>query len=341
MSEEKGRVTVVILCYNTLSKLGEAFFQKVLESVFCQDYKNLELLIVDNGSSDRTPSYIENLPTMQGCKVLCLQRNRGWSGGNNAAVNSVSPGEFLFFMNDDVVLVDPSCIRKLVDVSAKYEDIGAVQPLVRNADGTFNCGFDVGLSGRPMAIPMPKNYPISETFYALGAVLFTRSRIFEEVGMFDEDLFLYHDDLDYGWRLRLAGFRVACLLDAGAYHYGGATLGSGNPVILYFIMRNNIWVLAKNSMLIWFMIRLFFFLLEASISFLAYLLLQHDYKRAIAILNGLLDGFRGLRNSFSRRANVMKTRKVKEMEINKAMNAIVDARFILPRTLRKTLGLRW
>jgi len=341
MSGEKGRVTVVILCYNTLSKLGEAFLQKVLESLFSQDYRNLEVLIVDNGSTDGTSSYIENLPGTQNCKVLCLQRNRGWSGGNNIAVNSVSPGEFLFFMNDDVILTDPSCIRKLVEVLAEYESIGAVQPLIRNADGTFNYGFDVGLSGRAMAISMLKNYPLSEAFYASGAALLTRSRIFSKVGMFDEDLFLYHDDLDYGWRLRLAGFRVVCVVDASAYHYGSATLGSGSPVVLYFIMRNNILVLAKNSTLTWFTIRLFFFFLEVSMSFLAYLLMQHDYKRAIIILNALLDGLRGLRISFSKRVNVMKAKKAKEMEISKAMNAIVDVRFILPRTLRKALGLRW
>jgi len=256
------------------------------------------------------------------------------------AVNSVSPGEFLFFMNDDVILVDPSCIRKLVEALAKYENIGAVQLLIRNADGFFNCGFDVGLSGLSRTITMPKNYPLSEAFYASGAALLTTSKIFNKVGMFDGDLFLYHDDLDYGWRLRLAGFKVACRVDARAYHYGSATLG-GNPIISYFIMRNNIWVLAKNSTLAWFTIRLFFFLLEASISFLAYLLSQHNYKKAIAILNGLLDGFRGLRISFSKRASVMKTRKVKEMEINKAMNTIVDVCRILPRTLRKALGLRW
>jgi GT2 family glycosyltransferase len=319
MDEEKDKVTVVILCYNTLSKLGKTFFQKVLESVFSQDYRNLEVLLVDNGSNDETPSYLKNLPNIQNCKILCLQKNRGWAGGNNVAINSVSPGEFLFFMNDDVILIDPSCIRKLVKVLTKYENIGALQPLIRNADGTFNCGFDVSLSGLPVAVFMPKNYPLSEAFYASGAALFTRSKIFNKLGMFDEDLFLYHDDLDYGWRSRLAGLRVACLVNTSVYHYGSATLGSGNPLLLYFVIRNSIWVLAKNSTLTWFIIRLFFFFFEALMSFLAYLL-RHDYKKAVTMLKALLDGLKGLRIPFSKRANIMGIRKVRETEINRYMH---------------------
>lgn len=141
---------------------------------------------------------------------------------------------------------------------------------------------------------------------------------------FDEDLFMYHDDFDYGWRLRLAGFRIACVVNESEYHYGSATLGSGSSApLLYFVVRNAIWVLARNSTLTWFLISLFFFFLEASMSFLAYLSLRHDYKKAVTMLNTLLDGFRGLRIPFSKRDDVMRARKVKETEINRAMNISV------------------
>lgn len=337
---EKSKVTAIVLTYNSLSKLGESFFYTVLSSLLSQDYENLEVLIVDNGSIDGTREYVEKLCRMQrNCRTLFLRRNYGWSGGNNRGAVLAKSSEFLFFMNDDVVL-EPSCIRRLVEVLDKAKDIAAVQPLIRNADGTINCGLDVGFSGLPKMVHYLKGYPLSETFYVSGCAMLTRREVFNRVGMFDDDLFLYHDDADYSWRLRLSGYRVACVADTKAYHYGSATLGADSSTYLYFLMRNNIWVLAKNSTLPYFFLRLTLFFLEVFISFIGhYLLVRRDLKKVNAILRGLIDGIRNLRIPFSKRREIAKIKKISENKINKAMNHLIDIDLLLFKSLRKRLGL--
>jgi len=338
MSQDK--VAIIVLTYNSLSKLGD-FFDRVLQSVFAQSYPSLEVIFVDNDSSDGTPDYLERLATgKENCRVLKLRKNYGWSGGNNRGALLAKDAKYLFFMNDDVVL-ERDCIYKLVNVMLKYPYLGAVQPLIVNRDGSINCGADLGFSGFCRMLQRPQSRPVSEVFYVSGAALLTRSDIFFRAGMFDEDLFLYRDDVDYSWRLRLMGYKCACVVDAKAYHWGSATLG-GSPYISYFIMRNNIWVIAKNSSLRWFLLRLFLMLIEALISFFRSVLLKKkDVKRAIIILRGILEGLVNLRIALSKRANVMKSRKVKEKEINKLMNIIIDLDLIFPKRLRRAFGLRW
>jgi len=223
------KVAVIVLTYNSLSKLGD-FFDRVMQSIFAQSYSNIEVILVDNGSSDGTPDYLETIARgRRNCRVLRLRKNYGWSGGNNRGAILARDAKYLLFMNDDIVLIDKDCVRKLVDAISKHRDLGAVQPLIIDRYGSLNCGLDLGFSGFPKIVTQPRDYPLSEAFYASGAALLTRSNVFFRVGMFYEDLFLYHDDVDYAWKLRLLGYKCACIVDAKAYHWHSATLGLQNP----------------------------------------------------------------------------------------------------------------
>ena len=161
------------------------------------------------------------------------------------------------------------------------------------------------------------------------------------VGMFYEDLFLYHDDVDYAWKLRLLGYKCACIVDAKAYHWYSATLGLQNPRVFYFLTRNNIWVIAKNSTLAWFLLRLFLMMIEVLTGYLRYVLLKRkNGKAALFMLRGILESLINLSKAFSKRVNIIKFRKVKETEINKLMNILTDVDMIFPRKLWKVLGFK-
>lgn len=336
----RGKVSVIILTYNSISKLGK-FFDRVLESVLKQDYPDYEVFVVDNGSADGTPRYVEKVygKYYANLRVVRLGKNYGWSGGNNRGALLARDSRYLLFMNDDVILLESSLIHKLVSAISKQERLAAVQPLIINRDGTLNCGLDLGLSGLPKMIQYPRGYPLSPAFYVSGAALLTRTEIFFKIGMFDKDLFLYHDDADYSWRLRLVGYEVACIVDAKAYHLGSATLGVESPQYYYYLMRNNIWVIAKNSSIPWLFIRLLLMLLETQISFVGHMLLKRrDAERTLAILRGLIDGFCYLKTSFSKR---FRDKIINDEKLNKSMNPLVDVDLILPKTLRKALGFKW
>jgi len=245
------------------------------------------------------------------------------------------------FMNDDVIL-EPDCIRKLVNALSHFQNLAAVQPLIVDKDGSLNYGLDLGLSGFGRVIRHPRNHPLSEAFCVSGAALLTRKEAFLRAGEFDDSLFFCHDDVDYSWRLRLMGYDVACVANARAYHWGSATLGPDSPQSLYFITRNSMLVVAKNSSLMWFLPRLFLVVIETSISFFGRMLLRRrNAKMALQILYALLEGLINLRISFNKRTYVAKIRRSKEREVNRAMNSLVDVEFIFSRTLRRALGLRW
>ena len=342
MATSQSRVAVIMLTYNSVSKLG-SFFDEVLQGVLMQDYPSLEVIFVDNASGDGTPDYIKSYIERLGgreYKVLLLKRNRGWSGGNNIGALLAKDAEYLFFMNDDVIL-EQSCIRTLIDAISNHQNLAAVQPLIMNKDGSLNYGLDLGLSGFPKMIQHQRGDSLCNAFYVSGAALLTRSGAFFDVGMFDDSLFIYHDDADYSWRLRLMGYEVACVTNARAYHWGSATLGSESPQYFYFLTRNNIWIIAKNSSLVWIFPRLFLMLIETLISFFGYMLMKKNTKVALHILRALLEGFMNLHIPFSRRASIAKIKRVKEKEVNRVMSTLIDVDLIFPRTLRRVLGLKW
>lgn len=330
-------VTVIILTYNSISKLGK-LFDKVIQSVLTQDYPYVDLVVVDNGSTDRTADHVRKIcRTLSRCKVLELSKNHGWPGGNNRGVLFSKPKGYILFMNDDIIL-EPSCISKLVDSLKSDEKLAAVQPLIIER-GTTIYGFGLGLSG--LAKPITRLYDSDKKiFFVYGAALLTRADTFFHVGMFDEDLFLYYDEADYCWRLRLAGYKVSCVKTAKAYHYGGIFYGKDSPIRLYLSARNSIWVLAKNSSMLWLLPRLLLALIELLKGFFNYILLKRDVKRAIAVFKGIVDGFKGLRIAFKKRADIAKIRRISDKEVNKAMNALIDINFIIPYSLRKLLHLR-
>jgi len=87
-----------------------------------------------------------------------------------------------------------------------------------NRDGSLNFGLNVGLSSLAGMVEYPRGRLLSEVFYVNRTALLTRSSTFFDVGMFDSSLFLYRDDADYSWRLRLSGYKVAYVTNAKAYH---------------------------------------------------------------------------------------------------------------------------
>jgi len=329
----KPEVCIIILTYNTISKLGPSFLSEVLRSLFNQTYENLRLTIVDNASSDNTVEFVtehikRHKPKYR-CRVIRLDRNYGWSGGNNRGAILCIDSDFLFFMNDDTIL-DESCIYRLLNILMRNKELGAVQPLIVNRDGSINCGFEAGLAGFMEMVSSLKGR-LFRVFYTQGAAFLTKAKHFFEVGMFDEDLFLTHDDFDYCYRLRLAGYDVACVSEARAYHYGGATLGSENPILWYYVVRNNLWVLAKNTEAKYLLFKLILALAETFVSWFWYALYRlKDLRRAANVIKGVLDGIGGCPLALSKRHRINEIRKVRDSELHKSISIEIDIERLMP-----------
>ena len=318
-------VAVVVLAYNSVSK-NRAVFERCLRSVLEQDYPAKRLVVIDNGSSDGTFDFaLRFCGGRPGCKVVRLPRNLGWAGGNNRGALLAKGSSYILFLNDDAYLMHRDCLTRLVARMERDGKLGSVQPVVVNRDGTLNLGGAVGLSG----LPKLRTSPSSRLSFLSGAALMVRAFAFFRAGMFDESLFLYHDDLEFCWRLLALGWGIALAPDCLVFHWGSATHDGDSPTYLYHMLRNNLWVLAKRAPLRQLPARAALALLESLVSFVGHwAVVERDPARLNATFRGLVEGLRGFGRALARGAP----------RFGGHEDPRIDLELLIPATLRRVLA---
>jgi hypothetical protein len=250
LKAKNGKVAIVILAYNAVSTLGEVF-DKAIRSALNQDYPNIEVIVMDNGSSDNTFDYVK---TRYKDKVMVvkLPKNYGYCLGNNLALKYIgSDSKYILFQNPDAILAK-DYVRKLIEVLEQNPDVAAIQGLeVHPNKKWLRVGGFLNTAGYSVDF-LPQQYNssrlCSEILFAFGAAILVRKYIFEVVGGFPSDYFLYYDEADLGIRLRALGFRVLGCINTSYMHFIQGTvskLHGFNPVISYFSNRNRLLTILK------------------------------------------------------------------------------------------------
>jgi GT2 family glycosyltransferase/glycosyltransferase involved in cell wall biosynthesis len=238
-------VSVVVVNWNGKTHLRDCF-----GSLQRSDYPadKLELICVDNGSRDGSVEFLRaEFPRV---KVVALDRNRGFTGGNEAGVREAS-GDVLVFLNNDM-RVEPDCLRLLIGaLDAEHTCTGArvlswdgrAIDFIRGSLNFEGRGFQdsYGLPNLPeLATP-------TETFFPNGGAFAVTRDAYDRAGGFDPAFFAYYDDVDLGWRLRLTGTSIRVVGRAVVYHRHGATSRTQPRGQKRFLMdRNALWTLMKN-----------------------------------------------------------------------------------------------
>jgi len=219
-------VSVVIVNYNSGTFLADC-----VRSVLDSQYRNKELIIVDNASSDDSVSRVEALGVQ--LKILRNAVNLGFSRGGNMGI-AKAKGEFVVLMNPDTV-VDPNWLGPLVDAANRYPRAAFLQPRilmmddprVLNSAGNMIhiAGFGVcrGI-GRPDADPFQTE---AEVCYASGACILARVQALREIGLMEELFFAYGEDKDWGWRALMMGWHSVYVPSSRILHKWSPTLGYG------------------------------------------------------------------------------------------------------------------
>jgi hypothetical protein len=245
-------VAVVILNWN-----GQHFLQQFLPSVMASSYGSLKIYIADNGSSDSSVSFIKNTYPQIG--LIELDENKGFTGGYNEALKRLDE-EFIVLLNSDIE-VSPDWIEPTIALFKKDDKIAAIQPKILQFDKRDEFEY-AGASGGWIDA---YGYPFSRgrifdtlekdrhqyddeqsIFWASGAAMFIRRKLFFEVGGFDSYFFAHQEEIDLCWRLQLAGFKIMSCPRSIVYHVGGGTLSKENPHKTYLNFRNNLIMLYKN-----------------------------------------------------------------------------------------------
>lgn len=245
-------VSIVVLNYNGANWLPKCFETIRGQTLIAQ----IETIMVDNNSSDNSVAvareWFAKLPM---ATIVRNPDNLGFCEGNNSGAR-VAQGRWLFFLNNDTWL-EPDCMEKL---AGGTERLGAAAstPLVLNyPDNSYQdfgfYGFDLFGLPSPSAVANRTR----EIFIAGGCSYFIRTEVFNQVGMFDSEFFIYSDDSDLSWRVWIAGYRVAGIFEARLHHRGAAGVNPSGGISTiefrtndrkrFLTNRNSILTLLKNG----------------------------------------------------------------------------------------------
>lgn len=251
MLDANPKASVLIVNWNGARHLPEC-----LESLAAQHFRDFEVVLVDNGSSDGSVALVRgNYPWV---RLVELSANTGFAGGNNAGLPGCR-GEYIITLNNDTV-VDSGWLTELIRVADAHPRAGMVGCRICRFDdperldslGVRVCrdGNSRGaLRGERFAdLGMPAVLPV--LLPSACAALY-RKAMLDEVGFFDEDFFAYCEDTDLGLRGRLAGWDAFLATNAIVLHKYSQTGGALSPFKLRLVERNHYWVAIKNFPALW------------------------------------------------------------------------------------------
>ncbi|MCX7521030.1 glycosyltransferase [Microbacterium sp. STN6] len=210
----------------------------------------LEVVVVENGSADDSASKIRAAAPW--AVLVESPANLGFAGGSNLGA-ARAKGEYLAFLNNDA-RPDAKWISAAVSAFASSEGIGAVASKVLDWDGRLVDFVGAGLTWfgmgyKPLVGAKPDKHSdqARDVLFGTGSAMFVRRSVFEELGGFDKEFFMFFEDVDLGWRLNLLGWRFRYVPESIAYHrHHGAAGKFGEYRETYFLERNALATLYKN-----------------------------------------------------------------------------------------------
>lgn len=220
--DEEPLVSVVVLNFN-----GGGVLRECLQSVSRTEYSNFEVIVVDNCSTDGSCLVVEReFPQF---RLVRNSGNFGYSKGNNVGI-ACSRGDFVVLLNNDTV-VTPGWLSELVREARRDPDC-FYQPkiLFVGSDRINSAGNCVQLFGFAFPrglgeVDVGQYDGKCEVSYASGACVLASRRLVEDVGLLDEGFFTFYEDVNWGWRGLMRGFRTVYVPSAVVYHKWGGSWG--------------------------------------------------------------------------------------------------------------------
>lgn len=211
-------VSIIILNYN-----GKSLLQTFLPFICELEYPNYEIIVVDNASYDDSINFLER--EFPDIKIVKNGKNLGYGGGNHQGVLNAK-GEFFWFLNTDIEVKNDS-LSELITFMKNKNDVGISCPAIYyyHDRNKLQCaGINFNKFGYLRGVQkLDCNKLPFEVSYASGAALLIRKNVYFEIGGFDEDIFMYGDDIDLSFRCWLKGYKVFAVPLSIAYHKHYAT----------------------------------------------------------------------------------------------------------------------
>lgn len=321
-------VTVIIVNYNAGARL-----RKCLDCLDRQTFRPFETIVFDNHSTDQ--SLAEAIAERPSLQIIRSPENIGFAAANNYAAQSAK-GDWIALLNPDAY-PEPNWLEALMAATVKYPDVdafGSMQLDAQNPERLDGAGdvcsaFGVAYRG---GIGQLRQTVMGDwgCFSPCAAAALYERQTFLKLGGFDERFFCYGEDVDFGFRLRLAGGSAVQLGDAVVYHEGSGVSGRYSDFTVYHGHRNRVWLYYKNMPFAIYMMTL-------PLRFCADVLL---FARA-ALRGAGIPYLRAMRDGYGGLASLNEARKASKRLQQKSGAKIAGALAWSPfRLLRRGVDLR-
>ena len=317
-------VSVVVVNHNRAELLREC-----LLSLIGQTYQNLEILVVDNGSSDHSRSVVSSCSNAR-IRLFPLEHNVGFAAGNNIAIQQAK-GKFICLLNNDAVAHSKwiEQLMKVVRSSGPRVGMFASKILFFKNGIIDKAGHVMYLDGQNRGRGTGERdrgqyERVEETLFPDGCAALYRKQMLDETGGFDETFFAYGDDADLGIRCRWMGWECLYIPDAIVYHRHSSTVGRFSAKKIYWVERNRFWLVVKNFPIPLLLISPIFTLNRWSWHLLAALLRRGavgNFRREGSLIQLVVVLQRAYRDGFSRfwemlqkRQRIRETRRIRDRD---------------------------
>jgi GT2 family glycosyltransferase len=244
------RVSVITVNYNQ-----PAVTEALLHSIFeVNTYTALEIIVVDNGSGENC---IEEWKVKYpGVKFIRSEANLGFAGGNNLGIRHAT-GDYLFLVNNDTEFT-PGLVDTLVGTLDAYPQVGIISPKIRyyhqpeklQYAGYTKMNYYTARNSCVGQFETDRgqyDHLTGETGFIHGAAMMVRREAIEKAGLMPENYFLYYEEMDWCERIKRAGYSVWLDTRALIYHKESVSVGAKSPLKEYFMNRNRILYVRRNS----------------------------------------------------------------------------------------------
>lgn len=316
-SIDTAKVSVIVVNWN-----GAQYLERCLSALKAQTVKPHEIILLDNASSDGSQEIARRFPEV---RLIALDENTGFARGNNLAIGAASEdAEWIALINPDA-FAEPGWLEELLAAAGRNSGFDVFSSKLVNAgdpevlDGAGDAYYVSGRVrrvGKDMPVQVAPKEECEVFSPCAAAALYRRSAVLE-VGGFDEDFFCFLEDVDLGFRLRLAGYRCLYVPASVAHHVGsGTTGGRHSDFSVYHGHRNLVWTFVKDmpGILFWALLPLHILLNLVSIF---WFMLR---RQGAVILRAKRDALLGIPKMWRKRRDIQKNRAASAAEIWRVLN---------------------
>ena len=292
------KTAVAILNWNGLSLLT-----KFLPSVVNNTPNDIDIYVIDNGSTDNSIDFINT--NFSSITTIALDKNYGFAQGYNLGLEKID-AEIICILNNDVE-VTPNWTDPVLELFKLEKNTAIIQPKLLNynkkemfdyagAAGGFLDKFGYpycrGRVYNRIEIDNGQYDDIKEIFWACGACFFIRKEVFDLANGFDNKFWAHMEEIDLCWRTQNLGYKVKYISKSKVYHQNAGTLGQNSPKKTYLDFRNQLYMLTKNYKDNLFILLFFKFFIDLIVSI--FFLLTRGIKHSLAIFKAYISFYKKL-----------------------------------------------